>query len=106
MPPLHRPGLVDQVEIRATHEGVSMHNFWADVVKPILRPYQIDVRDRTRNTAAILKRLNKPVRVILQCATGGGKSVIALDLILHAYDLKKRVLFIVSGRALVNQFET
>jgi DNA repair protein RadD len=83
-----------------------MNDFWLEVVRPILRPYQIDVRDRVRNCCAILKRAGKPVRVILQCATGGGKSVIALDLILHAHDLKKRVLFVVSGRALVNQFET
>lgn len=70
--------------------------------KPLLRDYQIDVRDRTRATAL---RCPRPRRVILASSTGSGKSVVGMDLILRCYEMGKRALFIVSGRALVNQFE-
>lgn len=82
-----------------------MKNFWEDIIKPILRVYQVDVRDRARSTCSIIKRASKPVRTIIQASTGAGKSVIGLDLMLCAYEKEKTSLFIVSGRALVNQFE-
>jgi DNA repair protein RadD len=73
-----------------------------DVLLPILRTYQIDVRDRTREAA---RTCPLPVRVILQASTGAGKSEIGKDLILRCLLKGKRALFIVSGRALVLQFE-
>ena len=77
-------------------------NFFEDIVFPVLRDYQVDVRDRVR---AVCQRLKSPVRCILQASTGAGKSVIGLDLMLRCAQRGKRCLFIVSGRALVNQIE-
>lgn len=79
-----------------------MNDFESEIVFPVLRDYQIDVRDRTREAA---KNCAHPKRVILQASTGAGKSEIAKDLILRCYAKGRRALFIVSGRALVNQFE-
>lgn len=73
------------------------------LVMPKLRDYQIDAVDRARLE---LLNMDRPQRLILQASTGAGKSVIGLYLTLLAYQKGKRVLFAVSGRALVNQFET
>lgn len=73
-----------------------------DLNLPNLRLYQEDVRDRTRERC---RKMRAPIRSILQAATGAGKSVIALDLILRCYQRGRRALFIVSGRVLVDQFE-
>ncbi len=72
-----------------------------DMTYPDLRDYQIDVRDRTRRAAMACAA---PVRVILQCETGGGKSHTAVDLVVRCVERKKRALFIARGRRLVNQF--
>lgn len=63
-----------------------------------LRPYQIDVTDRARALVAAGKR-----RVILQCATGGGKTVCAGHMIRLAALKGSRVLFLAHARELILQ---
>lgn len=73
-----------------------------NIVLPALREYQSDLTARVRSLAVTLTR---PKRIIVQASTGAGKSVIALDFLIRCYQKGRRGLFIVSGRALVSQFE-
>lgn len=63
-----------------------------------LRAYQIEAIDRTR---AQLRRGVR--RVCLVCPTGGGKTVIAAQIILSAYQKGKRCLFFAHRRELIKQ---
>lgn len=64
----------------------------------ILRDYQCDLRDRVAGAVASLSR-----RAVLQMGTGGGKTVVACDLIRRALAKGKRVLFLAHMRQLVLQ---
>jgi DNA repair protein RadD len=79
-----------------------MSDSFDDIVLPVLREYQVDLTDRTRS---LVKITPQPIRVVIQCETGGGKSIVGLDFLLRCYQKGKRGMFVVSGRALVNQFE-
>lgn len=63
-----------------------------------LRLYQIDAIERVR---AQLRR--GALRVLLCAPTGAGKTVIASDIILRAYQRGKRVLFFAHRRELIDQ---
>jgi DNA repair protein RadD len=75
---------------------------FSEIIMPILRTYQLDLTGRVRQTCRVIR---EPIRVIIQASTGAGKSVIALYLMLCAYQRGKRCLFMVSGRLLVDQIE-
>lgn len=71
------------------------------MVKPELRPYQIDVADR------VAARVREGARrVILQAATGGGKAVIAAWLMARCAEKGKRAVFLVHRRILIEQMIT
>lgn len=62
-----------------------------------LRPYQVDVIDRLRSTAAKYKR------PLLVAPTGAGKTVIASAVVASAVDKGSRVLFLAHRRELIQQ---
>jgi DNA repair protein RadD len=62
-----------------------------------LRPYQVEAIEKTR---AELRHVR---RVVIVCPTGGGKTVIAAQIIKAAYAKGKRVLFFAHRRELLKQ---
>jgi DNA repair protein RadD len=64
----------------------------------VLRPYQIDIVDRFFAERAAGKR-----RVILVCATGGGKTVIAGEIVRRVVDDGGHVLFLAHRREIIGQ---
>lgn len=63
-----------------------------------LRDYQHTAIDDLTTAAAEGKR-----RLLLQCPTGGGKTVVAAQIVSHAESNGKRILFLAHRRELVNQ---
>ena len=63
-----------------------------------LRPYQTDAIDRLRQSIAAGRK-----RIMLQAATGSGKTVIAGAIIQRALDKGKRVTFCVPALSLIDQ---
>ncbi len=70
-----------------------------------LRPYQIDLTDRTRTQIRPVKFGGKGRRrVILQAGTGAGKGTMGASITEKAYAKGSRVLLIADRRKLVHQF--
>ena len=63
-----------------------------------LRDYQIDIRNKIVST---MKEGNK--RVLLQCPTGGGKTVTFSEIVLSADRMGKRVYVFVHRKELIEQ---
>jgi DNA repair protein RadD len=60
-------------------------------------------RDLVNSARDIAKFLPKPVRVLIQLETGGGKTVLILEPIRLAHEKGKKVLWVCRGRELVKQ---
>ena len=70
-----------------------------------LRPYQVDLYQRTRRAAVELRRLapTKPAAVLLVLPTGGGKTAIAGELIKNTVKSGSRALVLAHRRELIDQ---
>lgn len=70
-----------------------------------LRPYQVDLYQRTRAAAVELRRINpdKPAAVLLVLPTGGGKTAIAGELIRVTTSKGGRTLVLAHRRELIDQ---
>jgi DNA repair protein RadD len=66
---------------------------------PVLRPFQLDAVERVAQAARAGHKV-----IVLQSATGSGKSTMSCDIVRRAVSKGSRVLFIVHRRRLVDQF--
>ncbi len=73
-----------------------------------LRPYQVDLYQRTRRAAVELRRIapTKPAAVLLVLPTGGGKTAIAGELIKNTTTNGGRTLVLAHRRELIKQMWT
>jgi superfamily II DNA or RNA helicase len=65
---------------------------------PVLRPYQTDAIDDVEQAIAEGAR-----KILLVCPTGGGKTIVACELIRHAIAQYQRALFLAHRREIINQ---